>query len=1412
MFITSPPLGAPGDMPVWSHGPVSVNEATGNVVLSVPTPSYPTATGSLGFSLSYNSQASTGTGGVGTGWVLSAGASSPPARVHDHGKDASPTPAAEVDWPDGSAEFYQEVGSGDTYLPFQVDGSELTRHVSGSNTSWTLVNGDGSTVTFNNEDSSGNATVASTQMPGPGGNDQLTYTYDGSGRVATVSYKQSASSGTQETLSFNWTPGTLNPTTCPSGHSYLVCVTGPDFSSTNGPSWDYAVNTSNQITAVDEIANGTTYHLVALTYTSGLLSGIQNADDLDPTHASPGYNGSHALSLTYDAASPKRLTCLIDGPISGRAATSQPSCAGGGSASKSTWSFNYSPTCPTLQAPANTHTVAQGTRAGCTTLTNPDQQPSGPGITALYDTVDRTLEVDDARLGSGHERISLVQYNSHDQVAWSEDPAGNPIDKTYDAASNALLSTTGPLPTGGTSRPVTSYRYDEQTIGTASTPGNALTGLAGTYWTNTTSLAGLPVAKQNDPAAGSGTTTFGFATGASWPPSGVSGNTSGFSTRWTGEVTAPETGLYTFETTSRDATHSLNDYTHLVVDGTDVIANWTSPVSPADAPSPLYFAAGSVHQITLEYAHRTAGTSGANVSLKWSCAACSPALSLQTVPVSDLAPEWENQTSTVSPAGRIGFQHFLNHASGLPDYSLVKVGSSNLITSFVYDSLGRMTKQYMPKANASATINSTTGNLTSTPDTNFETDYTYYGDGSTASPPAACGGGSAVNQWGQLKQTSTPNGGLATDTTVYNLAGLSVADTNGKGTSCSTYDAENRLTSQTPNGDQAHPVSYTYDPNGSALTTTNQNGTVTTYYDEAGRPNDSTDASGAEAHFTYDQDGNRLTRIANTVALSGTSCPSSTDYCTTYSYDAADELSGETDAAGNSWSFFYDTRGNLRGTLYPNGTFSWTDTDPAGDTSDVFNRHGTISSTTTTAPSDSNPLADYAYTYVDGSNVYQDAKKLTEARTSGSTTQNTTYTYDAAGRLSQTLLPTGTCRTYGYDLDSNRSQIQESPTGCGGTFTTTATYTYDPSSTPGVDQLTKTVVGGTTTNYGYDSDGRTTSQGTTGYTWNGLDQFATATVGSNTVTYTYDPTGALMSRATSSPSTTTNYRLGDLFETNGSGTITTSYTDGPAGNLASYNGAPSSSSTADFLYYDGHGNLAAEANPSGTQTANHTYDPFGGPLDTVPANTTVHRFTGRWDKQYDTTTSLVLMGARPFDPGTGRFLAVDPVPGGSLNNYDYAGQDPTNDYDLSGMAGSGTEEGGAIDFYFAYYSPAEAGGGKVSPGFAPPTPEWGWGVQGGECECYFEAPTEVEESYKEWEKADWKSRYKIKSHTYDNETRKNARALPRGEYKTYHVEGSNYRIVRNVNTGDAYWTDKYAGTGFTYQSFYRIVGSGKWVH
>ncbi|SFY49458.1 hypothetical protein STEPF1_02696 [Streptomyces sp. F-1] len=42
------------------------------------------------------------------------------------------------------------------------------------------------------------------------------------------------------------------------------------------------------------------------------------------------------------------------------------------------------------------------------------------------------------------------------------------------------------------------------------------------------------------------------------------------------------------------------------------------------------------------------------------------------------------------------------------------------------------------------------------------------------------------------------------------------------------------------------------------------------------------------------------------------------------------------------------------------------------------------------------------------------------------------------------------------------------------------------------------------------------------------------------------------------------------------------------------------------------------------------------------------------------------MGVRLYNPGTGRFLSTDPVPGGSANAYEYCNGDPINHFDLDG--------------------------------------------------------------------------------------------------------------------------------------------------
>ncbi|MGH3009674.1 MAG: RHS repeat-associated core domain-containing protein [Gaiellaceae bacterium] len=1766
--IQLPKLGVNSAWPMWSHGPLAVNEATGNVVLSLPTPSYPTATGSLTFSLTYNTEAPSGwaetTPGLANGWTLSAGAGSmsPPLEVIDHNVVKPTSASAEIVLPDGSSEFYNQVGGGPsgtgvTYLAVTGDGSQLTKNPDGS---WTLLDSDGSTYSFSSEQPSGSGKwfLSSAQVPASSsGHGLLSYAFDPqhAGQLISVTYLQSTTSSSGESLNFTY--GTTSCPVQPQSINAEVCVQFKDGpTAIPGQVWAYVGRDTNDTSGPITQVYDPRWPVMQLAYNANNQpTQVQNANDLHPSFASPGYNGSHALTVSYDGQSPARVLSVSETNISNQTPSTT-----------STWSFAYNPgsvqpTAPRAShygylvrndapaayyplddtsgstavdasgngnngaysgsyslgqagalagssagsavafnggnvtasasgldlSPGGVNTVefwvkwdgtssvmpfsfssfsslwfANGdfgfntgcgdiygiaapsantwhyvvaefynglpqdgarlwidgqekslsvqfgtpcsrtigssfaisgdttdssyrmggsidevavygyplsyyqiaahyaealhnrTAAGYTTLTPPNQQPQDCSsncktVTTYYDNFDHPIETVDT-LGL----ITESGYSAQNELLWSEDADGNPTDYLYGGPNGKpsantnlarlLLQRIDPDPDGSgpAPRPVTTYRYDEQTTGTSSQGGNPLTGLAGSYWSGANganqNMAGLPDVRETDPGPGSGVTTFSLPTSYNdWPVWGYS------SARWTGDVNIPSGGDYTFSTVSDGGTR-------LSVDGFNVVDDWTINAGSASttvSSQQIPLTAG-LHQIVLEYEHdpRTVGGQSVlpSITLDWSCSDCSQTIgSLTPLPASDLLPAYANQTSVVSPAGRVSFNHYADPVSGQPDYSMVSSGSfptvtaaggqgggaasncvsgvggsggtstsgsdiaasyqggsggtgdlycglgagtgggggssagtnSNgnnggngvfrtkgdvnlggpaptgggagggsqwqpgdggypggapggggggsgaatlstgcasyytagagangkvvitpnlgtpttytsagnytypvpngvtsltvelwgagggggrgygsvnggasggggggggaytkttaiqtdsgdtlsvtvgaggapglngggsgcagspngpaspgsaggtssvrdtspaLITSYVYDSLGRMTNQYMPKANANATTDSTTGALTSTPDRNYETDYTYYGDGTTAAPPSDCGG-TAVDQYGQLESTtqytSNQTGGVHSTVTVYNDLGLSAAETNGKGDSCLTYDpnGEGLLISQTPYGDQtlADTTTYTYDPNGNQLSVSSNTGTVTNSYDETNRLIDTKTVDTAtppntlaEESYSYDADGNTVSRIANSQALSGTTCPSATDYCTTYTYDAADQLQSET-AAGNTYHFYYDNRGNLRGTQYPTSTptFSWVDTNPDGWVSDQYNRHGSIDDTTTpaTVPSDSSPLADYTYTYD------ADGKRLSEVRKSGSTNQTTTYSYDNVGRLSQVSLPSGTCRDYSYDLDSNRSQIQEASTGCNGTFNTT-TYHYTPATTPGIDQLTSiTDSTNNTTSYTYTSDGQVSNQGTTSLAWDGFGRLSTATVGSNTVTYTYDPTGALMSRSSSSPSSTTNYRLGDLFETNASGTITTSYTDGPAGDLASFNGPPSGTPT--FLYYDAHGNLAAEANSSGTITSNHTYDPFGAPVDNVPANQTVHRFVGRWNKQYDTTTGFVLMGARPYDPNTGRFLAIDPIPGGSLNNYDYAGQDPINNYDLNGTCWTG---------------------------------------------------------------------------------------------------------------------------------------------
>jgi RHS repeat-associated protein len=99
-----------------------------------------------------------------------------------------------------------------------------------------------------------------------------------------------------------------------------------------------------------------------------------------------------------------------------------------------------------------------------------------------------------------------------------------------------------------------------------------------------------------------------------------------------------------------------------------------------------------------------------------------------------------------------------------------------------------------------------------------------------------------------------------------------------------------------------------------------------------------------------------------------------------------------------------------------------------------------------------------------------------------------------------------------------------------------------------------------------------------------------------------------------------------------------------------------------WLIADERGSIAAVTDGTGAALAINTYDEYGNP---GAANLGRFQYTGQaWFPEL----GLYHYKARFYDPATGRFLQTDPIGmAGGMNLYAYAGGDPVNASDPSGM-------------------------------------------------------------------------------------------------------------------------------------------------
>ena len=132
-----------------------------------------------------------------------------------------------------------------------------------------------------------------------------------------------------------------------------------------------------------------------------------------------------------------------------------------------------------------------------------------------------------------------------------------------------------------------------------------------------------------------------------------------------------------------------------------------------------------------------------------------------------------------------------------------------------------------------------------------------------------------------------------------------------------------------------------------------------------------------------------------------------------------------------------------------------------------------------------------------------------------------------------------------------------------------------------------------------------------------------------------------------------------LFETNGTGSLTRSYTHG-----ARIDEILSSSDSKARLS-DGLGSTRTLTDAAGQQTASYIYDVFGAIRSEVGTSENAYLFTGR---ELDSETGLYYYRNRYYNPAVGRFVTKDPIGiAGGINYYSYTLNNPINYIDPDGL-------------------------------------------------------------------------------------------------------------------------------------------------
>ena len=453
----------------------------------------------------------------------------------------------------------------------------------------------------------------------------------------------------------------------------------------------------------------------------------------------------------------------------------------------------------------------------------------------------------------------------------------------------------------------------------------------------------------------------------------------------------------------------------------------------------------------------------------------------------------------------------------------------------------------------------------------------------------------------------------------YDTAGnlTKVIDAAGR-TTTYTYDPAGRLKELSYSDGKTHAVEYEYNKDGDVTVMKDGSGTTKYSYDQLDRTTETENGHGEVIKHEYNL-GNELTKITypNGKAVTRT-------------YDNDGRLEKVTDWLEHTTKFSYDPDSDLATTAFPTGT---EDEDKyAYNEADQLSEIKMMKGTET--------LASLVYTRDNDGQV----KGITSKGLPGE--EKPAYEYDANSRLKK-----GGTTSYEYDADNNPTKLgtsaytynkaDELETG------PSLKYTYNE-----VGERTKTTpTTGPATTYGYDQAGNLIT----------VERPKEGEVAKIEDAYGYNGNGLRVSQTISG---TTSYLAWDTAEeeplllSDG----TNSYIYGPAGSLP-IEQINNSTGTVLYLHDDQQGSTRLLTGSTGKVEGKCSYSPYGTPTCEGTATTPLG-----FDGQYtNSDTGLIYLRAREYDPSTAQFLSVDPIVAVTQAPYNYAGDNPVNLADPTGL-------------------------------------------------------------------------------------------------------------------------------------------------